>query len=556
MLPVIIAGAGPTGLALALALAGHDVPTLVLDGAGGPSQRRLARTCVLPPDVARWARLPDEPPDAVPWTAWHTRYRGTTVTRQEFPVRAAPVQLPLHALEQALREAAKGNSLVRFASGCRLTDVEQHDRHVVAHTVTDTSGSAAITGSTRPAYGAGPRGWRGSYLVGCDGARSTVRKLLGVGFPGRTDVERYAVAALRTDLPWPGEAGLHRGLPCGEVVVRPLPADRWRLDWPLPADTGLVTPEHLLDLLHATLAAWHDGAVPPYDLLDTGVHICHQRLARRWRSGRTFLAGDAAHLLGALGTQQVAEGLRDVDNLAWKLGLACRHGAPDALLDSYEAERRPAVGARLRAVDQALPLVRSRGGIAARMSGRTRGRIALLTDAHRGRGTLGAPPDYPHSPLARVSPRSTTTSTPPGALVADVPVTALDGRGGWLWERLGGPLLLMLTAPGARVWDARHWLSAGLMPELAAAADALPLPTELLVTEEYPGAAAHTLLVVRPDGHLAAALPGTDHAELRACVDRLSGTAQDSAAAAQPAGTPHTARRELPGADHAGPGTG
>lgn len=77
--------------------------------------------------------------------------------------------------------------------------------------------------------------WRGSYLVGCDGARSTVRKLLDIRFPGRTAVERHAVAALRADLPWPGEAVLHRQPPWrtggAEVGARPLPGGVWRLDW-------------------------------------------------------------------------------------------------------------------------------------------------------------------------------------------------------------------------------------------------------------------------------------------------------------------------------------
>lgn len=65
-----------------------------------------------------------------------------------------------------------------------------------------------------------PTRWRGSYLVGCDGARSTVRKLLDIRFPGRTAVERHAVAALRTELPWPGQAVLHRLPPGGPAAPR------------------------------------------------------------------------------------------------------------------------------------------------------------------------------------------------------------------------------------------------------------------------------------------------------------------------------------------------
>jgi 3-(3-hydroxy-phenyl)propionate hydroxylase len=512
VLPVIIAGAGPVGLALALALAGHGVPTVVLDGVEGPPATRLARTCVLPFDVARWAGLPGIGDQAPAWVAWRTAHRGRTVGRHAYPPQTAPRHVPQHVLERALRDAATREELVRIARGHRLTGLDQRDTEVVAHSVTHAPDG-------RPGV---VRQWRGSHLVGCDGPRSTVRKLLGVPFPGRTAVERFAVATLRTELPWPEEAGLHRGLPVGEVTVRPLARDGWRLDWPLPPDGGLVTPDTLLARVHATLAAWHDGEVPSYDLLDTGVHVCHQRLARGWRAGRVFLAGDAAHLLGALGTQQVAEGLRDAENLAWKLAIACHDGNAETLLDSYEAERRTAVGARLRAVDQALPLVRGRGGLT-RLAGRGRGRLALLTDSHLGRGPLGAPAGYAASPITGVPRRAQGTDTPVGAPVVDVPVITLEGAQDRLRARLGGPLLLVLTAPGARVWDARHWLSAGLMPELAAALGTLPLPAELLVTEDYPGAGAHTLLIVRPDGHLAATLPGADQAALRACAASLRG---------------------------------
>jgi len=284
-----------------------------------------------------------------------------------------------------------------------------------------------------------------------------------------------------------------------------------------------------------TLAGWNGGgSTPAYDLLDTGVHIVHHRLARRWRAGRVFLAGDAAHLLGALGTQGLDEGLRDVDNLAWKLALAWHHGPHEVLLDSYQAERRAVVAARLRAADQALPVLRGGGSLRSYVPGSARGHDALLADGHLGRGTLGAPGRYAASPLAPAHTESAASvDTEPGAQVMDVRVTAEDGSFVRLRERLGrGSLLVLLVAPGTGVWERKHWVSAGIMPRLAAAVTALPHSAELLVAESYPGAAPHTVLLIRPDGHLVTALSGVRPADLyEAAEATLGGPAREQATA-------------------------
>ncbi|MFI9226630.1 FAD-dependent oxidoreductase [Streptomyces rimosus] len=570
--PVIVVGAGPVGLALSLSLARLDVPSVVLDEAPGAIDPRPARTVVLRPDTTAFlARLgcgPALESTGTRWTAWRAVRRRRLLERVEFgPEAPSPLHVPQHALTRALRTALAGEPLARIVADSRLDELKQDAYGVSAH--------------TRGFNGAW---WRASYLVGCDGPRSTVRKLLEVRFPGRTAVERHAVAALRTELPWPGEALLHRsparqggGGSGGEVTARPLPGGLWRLDWLLPPGRDLVTPDALVARIRDSLAVWtaeaasgsgsgagadfggragfgagsgpQTGAygaagagsrapagagdprlpaVPPYELLDTGVHTVHHRLARRWRRGRAFLAGDAAHLLGALGTQGLDEGLRDAENLAWKLALAWHQGASEALLDSYQAERRGAVTARLRAADRALPLLRDgeRGGRwRAVLPGAARGHTAMLTDGHLGRGPLGAPPAYARSPLAPATDPAGTlpVGTPVGAPVADVPVTAPDGSQVPLRSRLGQGLLVVLVAPGTGVWERRHWKSAGLMPRLTKAVEALPMRAEVLVAEAYPGAVAHTVLVVRPDGHLVAAMGGVRPAELYACADAVRG---------------------------------
>lgn len=299
----------------------------------------------------------------------------------------APVHLPQHALMRGLRDAIARQELVQMAPFSRIDTLEQDPAGVTVHTREPDS-----------------TWWRGSYLVGCDGARSTVRKLLDIRFSGRTAVERHAVAALRTELPWPGQAVLHRLPPWrsggAEVTARPLPDGAWRLDWLLPPRGELVTPDALITRVRDTLAGWCGGETPPYELLDTGVYTLHHRLARRWRVRRAFLAGDAAHLLGALGTQGLDEGLRDAENLAWKLAQAWHHGASDVLLDSYQAERRAAVASRLRAADQSLPILRGGGGLRTLVPGSARGHDSLLADGHLGCGPLGAPPRTRTPPCA------------------------------------------------------------------------------------------------------------------------------------------------------------
>ncbi|WP_405675605.1 FAD-dependent monooxygenase [Streptomyces sp. NBC_01511] len=546
--PVIVVGAGPVGLALSLCLATQGVPVVVLDEGAGNDDPRPARTAVLRPDTAALmtrlgcSTLRDE---GARWVGWRQLRRkqqmrqlplgdtdgvggaggtggaGVAVgdAERDDAVFPSPLHLPQHALTRGLRDAVIRHDLVRLVTNSRLDSLEQDARGVTVHT-----------------RGPGATWWRGSHVVGCDGARSTVRKLLGVRFPGRTAVERHAVAALRVELPWPGEAVLHRQPPWRgggqEVSARPLNDGVWRLDWLLPARGELVTPEALVARVRDTLAGWC-GETPPYDLLDTGVYTLHHRLARRWRVGRAFLAGDAAHLLGALGTQGLDEGLRDADNLGWKLAHAWHRGASETLLDSYQAERRTAVAARLRAADQSLTILRGGGGLRTYLPGTARGHDTLLADGHLGHGPLGAPPAYPHSPLAPpYAEAHTAVDTRTGAPVDNVLVTAPDGTTVRLRDRLGrGNALVVLVAPGTGVWDRRHWLTAGVMPRLAEAVAALPSPAELLVTESYPGASAHSVLLVRPDGHLVAAFGGVRPDELYAAADAARGGAPEASAA-------------------------
>ncbi|PBC77510.1 3-(3-hydroxy-phenyl)propionate hydroxylase [Streptomyces sp. TLI_235] len=538
--PVIVVGAGPVGLSLALALARHEVPSIVLDEGAGLCPES-PRTVVLGPDTtALLGRLgyTRAASDAARWDAFTVWRRRAEVLR--IPLDGEPVlHLAQHRLQRGLRDAVTATPLIQLVPLTRVVELEQ-----------DRDGVSVRTAGTRDGASTW---WRGSHLVGCDGARSTVRKLLKIRFPGRPAVDRHAVATVRVDLPFAGEARLHREPPWRgdrEASARPLPDGLWRLDWRLPpgrpAPTepvdphatwpGIVTGDTLLTRVKSALTGWC-GELPPYDLLAAADHTAQQRLAARFRSGRCFLAGDAAHLHGALGMQNLVDGLRDADNLSWRLALAwhLHAGGPQpggALLDGYEAERRGAVGARLRAVDQAMPLLRPlRGWQQTRRSlftGSFRKHVPLLVDGQLGTGRFGGAPAYPAAPsgvpgqvpVQRAAGRGTSLTeslpaTAPGVQVPDVPVVTTEGTADRLRSRLGLGFLLVLVAPGTAVWSSRHWLGAGMMPRLTEVAAALPVPTEVLVTEEYPGAEPHTVLLIRPDGHLVGSTQGCRAEELR-----------------------------------------
>jgi 2-polyprenyl-6-methoxyphenol hydroxylase-like FAD-dependent oxidoreductase len=189
---------------------------------------------------------------------------------------------------------------------------------------------------------------RASYVVAADGAASAARKIVGISFDGVTRYdERFIIADVRTaDLDrtyW--HNWLDPSQPAARVSVCPLPAtDTFQFVAPLlphqdvPALT-LTTVERIFDersdgaVVHFTDAPW------------ITLHRTNERLASRFRVGRVFLVGDAAHAVPAAGGQGLNTAMQDSHNLGWKLAAVLR-GAPEHLLDSYEEERRP-IAARL-----------------------------------------------------------------------------------------------------------------------------------------------------------------------------------------------------------------
>ena len=204
------------------------------------------------------------------------------------------------------------------------------------------------------------RSLRTRYVVGCDGAHSTVRRLAGIGFEGKQYETHILLADVRlTRAPEETLSGVtnERGavlmIPFGDGWFRAIAWDRLREQAPLHEP---VTVEEIRDSFHRI--AGEDYGMT--DMRWSSRFLSERKQAQRYRDGRVFIAGDAAHVHSPLGGQGMNTGIGDAMNLGWKLAEAVHGTAPDWLLDSYEGERHPVGAAVLRLTDAFNQLVLGR----------------------------------------------------------------------------------------------------------------------------------------------------------------------------------------------------
>lgn len=342
-------------------------------------------------------------------------------------------------LEQVLRDGMRRfPGHVRLVAGRSLTGLEQ-----------DRDGVVAITDDGRRV--------RARFLLGCDGGASSVRRLLGIRLVGRSlpepwiDIQARAPRLERPDDVLDFTYVAEPGRPAVDCAS-PLGHRRWefRLNRGEPPDAAL-TPAGLRRLL-----ASRGVDAAGVEVLQRWSYVFHAREAERWRHGRVFLLGDAAHLMPPYAGQGLSSGLRDAACLVWRLA-AVAAGAPVALLDQYESERRPDLRRRARLSLLIGAIIGVRRESVARLRDAAFRMAMRLPVSRRYLAEFRIKPDWVCGP-GLLAPRGRGAS-PAGHLLWQPRVGSLTGRmrldealgGGWAflsWQRSCRPAAL--RGPGLR----------------------------------------------------------------------------------------------------------
>ncbi|MFC9688293.1 bifunctional 3-(3-hydroxy-phenyl)propionate/3-hydroxycinnamic acid hydroxylase [Kribbella sp. NPDC056951] len=330
---VAIVGYGPTGVTAANLLGAAGLKVVVVEK--DPTVFSRARAISTDEEVLRiWQRvglaerlkqdmLGPRPLDIVdaqgrPFLSGHSTPRG----------HGHPAQMFIYqpALEQVLRDGAD-----RYPNVDVLLEHEclriQQDTDRVELTLIGTGDDTV-------------RRVQASYLIAADGGSSPVRGQLNIGYDGRTYEDRWVVIDTKMLKPWPDHDRLRfHGDPARPAVDCPTPLGHHRWEFPILAgedERELTTDEEIYRLV-----ARYGISRDSIKILRAVVYSHHVRLADRWRVGRVFLAGDAAHAMPPWIGQGMAAGVRDAANLCWKLTAVLRGRLPESILDSYETERKP-----------------------------------------------------------------------------------------------------------------------------------------------------------------------------------------------------------------------
>jgi 2-polyprenyl-6-methoxyphenol hydroxylase-like FAD-dependent oxidoreductase len=506
---IIIVGAGPTGQTLALTLAHHGIRAKVIDQL--PVRSDKSRAVIIQArtlETYRTLGVADE-----------FLARGRRGLRMRQHVKGRPVSV--------LELTDLGVTDTRFPFTFFISQADTEDildrglaragvevERPVTATAFEQVGDGIIVTLQGPS---GEKRVKARWVVGCDGAHSVVRKAAGLSFDGAAYPQTFLLADIRADeLPGDelsfffGRGGLVVGIPLGEPGC-------FRLLLSGMIDEN-VADEPSVDVLMDLVEKISDKRLALSDPTWIARFRLHHRGVDRYRNGRFFVAGDAAHIHSPAGGQAMNTGIQDAYNLAWKLALACRGEADDGLLDSYHAERYPIGQHLMKTTDRLFTAMTSRSllfkfirlVIIPRMAPRMMKSRERREKAFRFASQLAM--SYPNSPVVRElsknAPAAFRAGPAAGSRMPDGPTAASDGAA-WLHDVIRAPKhhLVLVGGDGA----ARASALTEAKGACALRGEKLVAPLTLdggVLSEKLSGGGLATYLV-RPDGVISYRAP--DH---------------------------------------------
>jgi 3-(3-hydroxy-phenyl)propionate hydroxylase len=503
---VVVVGAGPVGLSLAIDLAQRGQRVLLLDNDHRLSNGSRA-ICFAKRTLEIWDRLGVG--DAmcakgVEWNVGRVFFKDEPLYRFDLLPEAGHERPAFINLQQyyaeaylALRAAELPNLEIRWLN--TVVACAPQAGHVLLEVDTPDGRYTLLA----------------DHVAACDGSRSPLRALLGQESKGRVFRDRFLIADVKMAADFPAERWFWFDPPFHpnqSVLLHRQPDGVWRIDFQLGWDADPEAekqPERIKPRVDAMMRAALGHAVP-FELEWASVYTFACLRMERFVQGRVFFAGDAAHGVSPFGARGANSGVQDAENLAWKLDLVLRGRAPPALLDSYGPEREFAADENLLNSTRATDFITPKSAISRLFRDATLDLARHHPFARRivNSGRLSVPATLHRSPLNTPDRDAFAGAMVPGAPAVDAPLAG----GGWLLRRLSGRgfAALVFDGDGSAVVGG----SDGLVP-----VDIVQLPCTGLAAERY-DAKPGTVVLLRPDQHVCARWRAASAADVAAALKR------------------------------------